>query len=174
MFQTSEFGKEKYCNFVIMKRILWILMLVSITAYPMRKKRAEKQIAKISIQHPDLIAQYCAQSYPPVERTTTTIEYRQGERDTIFQAEYVDCDTIYGTDRIIRVPYLVKTRDTLFYRDSVFVENKAEISRLKIERDNYFAETERLKNKAKNLLYGGFLVGALLVFVLAVWLKKIF
>lgn len=142
----------------------------------MTEKKASRRVAHLSVEYPTLLAQYCARTFPPVEKTTTTIEYRQGKNDTIWQAEYIDCDTIIGKDRVVKVPYpvIVPRRDTLIFRDSVFIENKAELSTLKIERDNYRAETEKLKERAKNLLLGGFCAGAGLVFVLGVWFKKIF
>lgn len=150
--------------------------MMVLTASCMTEKKASRRIAHLSVGHPTLLAQYCARTYPPVEKTTTTIEYRQGKNDTIWQAEYIDCDTIIGTDRVVKVPYpvIVPRRDTLIFRDSVFIENKAEISTLKLERDNYHAEVEKLKERAKNLLFGGFCAGAGLMFVLGVWFKKIY
>ena len=142
----------------------------------MTEKKAAKRMTYLAVSHPKVAANFCAQQYPPVEKTTTTIEYRQGKNDTIWQSEYVDCDTVIGENRIVKVPYPVhiKSRDTLVFRDSVFIENKAEISRLKIERDNYHADAEKYKQRAKNLLLGGILVGAGIVFVMLVMLKKPF
>lgn len=142
----------------------------------MTEKKASRRIAHLSVGHPSLLAQYCSRTFPPVEKTTTTIEYRQGKKDTIWQSEYVDCDTVIGENRIVKVPYpvIVPSRDTLVFRDSVFIENKAEISRIKIERDSYHAEAEKYQKRAKNLLLGGILVGAGIVFVMLVMLKKPF
>lgn len=153
-----------------------LLILILFFASCMTEKKAGKRVAHLSVEYPSLLATFCAQQYPPIERTSTTIEYRQGKKDTIWQSEYVDCDTVIGENRIVKIPYPVylPSRDTLIFRDSVFIENKAEISRLKIERDNYNAEAEKYRQRAKNLLLGGILVGAGIVFVMLVMLKKPF
>ena len=159
-----------------MRTLKILIIIVMFFTSCMTEKKAGRRVAHLSVEYPTLLAKYCARTFPPVEKTTTTIEYREGKNDTIWQAEYVDCDTIIGTDRVVKVPYpvVVPRRDTLIFRDSVFIENKAEISTLKLERDNYHAETERLKERSKKVMYGAFLFGAGLVFVLGVWFKKVF
>ena len=157
-------------------RNLILIIIVMFSASCMTEKKAGKRVAHLSVEYPSLLATFCAQQYPPFERTSTTIEYRQGKKDTIWQSEYVDCDTVIGENRIVKVAYpvIVPSRDTLVFRDSVFIENKAEISRLKIERDNYHAEAEKYQKRGKNLLLGGILVGAGIVFVMLVMLTKPF
>ena len=74
---------------------------------------AEKQLAKISVKRPELLAKTCGNFFPVKESTTRETIYVQGQRDTIWQSEFVDCDTVIGQDRVIRVPYVVRSRDTL-------------------------------------------------------------
>ena len=91
---------------------------------------AEKQIAKISVKRPELLAKTCGNFFPIKESTTREIQYVQGQRDTLWQSEFVDCDTIYGQDRVIRVPYIVKIRDTFKVVEVRTEENTARVNAL--------------------------------------------
>jgi len=89
----------------------------------MTEKKAERRMAHLAVGYPSVSAKLCSNYIK--ESHTTTIEYREGKRDTLWQAEYVDCDTVIGTDRIVKVPYPVylPSRDTIIFRDSIFQEN---------------------------------------------------
>jgi hypothetical protein len=91
---------------------------------------AEKQLAKISVKRPELLAKTCGNFFPIKESVTREIQYVQGQRDTLWQSEFVDCDTIYGQDRVIRVPYIVKIRDTFKMVEVRTEENTAQIESL--------------------------------------------
>jgi len=81
----------------------------------MTEKRATKKIARLGIQYPYSGATFCANAYPSRVEYKQTIEYKEGKHDTLWQAEYIDCDTVIGTNRIVKVPYpvIVPSRDTL-------------------------------------------------------------
>jgi hypothetical protein len=91
---------------------------------------AEKQLAKISVKRPELLAKTCGNFFPIKESVTKEIQYVQGQRDTLWQSEFVDCDTVIGQDRIIRVPYLIKIRDTFKMVEVRTEENTARVTAL--------------------------------------------
>jgi hypothetical protein len=106
-----------------MKKILIIALLFAGCT-------AEKQLAKISVKRPELLAKTCGNFFPIKESVTKEIQYVQGQRDTLWQSEYIDCDTIYGQDRVIRVPYIVKIRDTFKVVEVRTEENTARVTAL--------------------------------------------
>jgi hypothetical protein len=91
---------------------------------------AEKQLAKISVKRPELLAKTCGNFFPIKESVTKEIQYVQGQRDTLWQSEYIDCDTVIGQDRVIRVPYIVKIRDTFKVVEVRTEENTARVNAL--------------------------------------------
>ena len=91
---------------------------------------AEKQLAKISVKRPELLAKTCGNFFPIKESVTKEIQYVQGQRDTLWQSEFVDCDTIYGQDRIIRVPYVIRLHDTFKVVEVRTEENTARVNAL--------------------------------------------
>lgn len=91
---------------------------------------AEKQLAKISVKRPELLAKTCGNFFPVKESTTRETIYVQGERDTLWQSEYIDCDTVIGQDRILRVPYIIRSRDTLKVVEIRTEENTARVNAL--------------------------------------------
>lgn len=106
-----------------MKKILTIWVLALSLTSCMTEKKAARRMAHLSVGYPHVAAKLCANYIK--ESHTTTIEYKEGKHDTLWQSEYVDCDTVIGTDRIVRVPYpvIVPSRDTIIFRDSIFQEN---------------------------------------------------
>lgn len=91
---------------------------------------AEKQLAKISVKRPELLAKTCGNFFPIKESVTKEIQYVQGQRDTLWQSEFVDCDTIYGQDRIVRVPYVIRLHDTFKVVEVRTEENTARVTAL--------------------------------------------
>ncbi len=152
-----------------------ILLILSILAACNTEKRAIKQIAYIGQTRPNVAANYCASVYPARVETKSTIEYRKGNTDTLWQSLYVDCDTVIGETRIVKIPYPVNisTKDTLIYRDSVFTENTAKIEALKHEADKLQTKLIEAKKKAKNSLYGGLILGAMIVLAIFVIAKRL-
>ena len=106
---------------------------------------AERQLAKISVKRPELLAKTCGNFFPVKESTTKEIQYIKGERDTLWQSEYVDCDTVIGKDRILRVPYVIRSRDTLKVVEVRVEENTARVKAL--ETDLLQKETQLLSTK---------------------------
>lgn len=126
--------------------------MMVLTASCMTEKKAARRVAHLSVEYPNVAANLCANYIK--ESHTTTIEYREGKRDTLWQSEYVDCDTVIGTDRIVRVPYPVirPVRDTVIFRDSIFQENTKrvelmeqilKISTLQLEKSQNSLKTSR-------------------------------
>lgn len=153
--------------------LLFLIMAISLSAC-MTEKRATKKIAQLGIQYPYAGAQYCANSFPVRVEHTQTIEYREGKRDTLWQAEYIDCDTVIGQDRIVKVPYpvLVPSRDTLIFRDSIFIEKKDKLDICNRERMQAEEKAKLWKKRAnRNALYG-FLTGFVVYFVTSILIKR--
>lgn len=133
-------------------RIIYIIIMMVLTASCMTEKKAARRVAHLSVEYPNVAANLCANYIK--ESHTTTIEYREGKRDTLWQSEYVDCDTVIGTDRIVKVPYPVirPVRDTVIFRDSIFQENTKrvevmeqilKISTLQLEKTQNSLKTSR-------------------------------
>lgn len=126
--------------------------MMVLTASCMTEKKAARRITHLAVGYPSVAANLCANYIK--ESHTTTIEYREGKRDTLWQSEYVDCDTVIGTDRIVKVPYPVirPVRDTVIFRDSIFQENTKrvevmeqilKISTLQLEKTQNSLKTSR-------------------------------
>ena len=94
---------------------------------------AERQLAKISVKHPALLAKTCGNFFPVKESTIREIQYVQGQRDTLWQSEFVDCDTVIGQDRIIKVPYVIRLHDTLKVVEVRTEENTAKVKMKEFE-----------------------------------------
>jgi len=116
---------------------------------------AEKQLAKISVKRPELLAKTCGNFFPIKESVTREIQYVQGQRDTLWQSEFVDCDTIIGKDRIIRVPYLVNIRDTFKVVEVRTEENTARVTALEtnlLQKDEQLLDTKQALKNARGVL----------------------
>ena len=153
--------------------ILLLIMAISFSGC-MTEKRATKKIAQLGIQYPYAGAQYCANAYPVRVEHTQSIEYREGKRDTLWQAEYIDCDTVIGQDRIVKVPYpvAVGTRDTLIYRDSIFIEKKDKLDICNRDRLEAEERAKTWKKKAYRNTFYGFLAGFVAYFVTSILIKR--
>ena len=117
---------------------------------------AEKQLAKISVKRPELLAKTCGNFFPVKESTTRETIYVQGERDTIWQSEFVDCDTIIGKDRIVRVPYVIRSRDTLKVVEVRVEENTARVNALEtnlLEKEGQLLDTKQALKNTRGLLW---------------------
>lgn len=116
---------------------------------------ASRQLAKISVKHPELLAKTCGTFFPIKESTTKEIQYVQGERDTIWQSEFVDCDTIIGKDRIVRVPYVIHSMDTLKVVEVRVEENTAQVTALQsnlYEKEGQLLSTTQTLKNTRGLL----------------------
>lgn len=116
---------------------------------------AERQIAKISVKRPELLAKTCGNFFPVKESVTKEIQYVQGQRDTLWQSEYIDCDTIIGQDRIIRVPYLVNIRDTFKVVEVRVEENTARVNALEtnlLQTGEQLLDTKQALKNARGVL----------------------
>lgn len=116
---------------------------------------AEKQLAKISVKRPELLAKTCGNFFPIKESTTKEIQYIKGERDTIWQSEFVDCDTIIGKDRVLRVPYVIRSRDTLKVIEVRVEENTARVNALEtnlLDKEGQLQSTKQTLKNTRGLL----------------------
>jgi len=84
-----------------------LVMIAGIFTSCNTEKRGAMRLASLKTTRPKLVASFCGENYPVKESTTHTIEYRQGKHDTIWQNEYIDCDTVIGQNQVVRVPYPV-------------------------------------------------------------------
>lgn len=116
-----------------------IASLVSLTSC-YTPKRAGKDLAKVGVLYPQLLASYCEISYRPLQESYDSIYYLKGAElftDTIYS--YIDCDTVSDKDvvphNIVSVPCPVgiKVTDTV-----VKVRYRKEVN---------FAKEQRLQNE---------------------------
>lgn len=116
---------------------------------------AEKQLAKISVKRPELLAKTCGNFFPVKESTTRETIYVQGQRDTLWQSEYIDCDTVIGQDRIIRVPYVIRSMDTMKVVEVRVEENTARVNALEtnlLEKEGKLLSTKQTLKNTRGLL----------------------
>ena len=117
---------------------------------------AERQLAKISVKRPELLAKTCGNFFPVKESTTKEIQYIKGERDTLWQSEYIDCDTVIGQDRVIRVPYVIRSRDTLKVVEVRVEENTARVKAFEtnlLQKETQLLSTKQALKNTRGLLW---------------------
>jgi len=92
----------------------------------MTEKKARRTVATLKSEYPHVLASFCDVK----EKEVNTIQYIKGDRDTLWQYEYVDCDTVIGTDRIVKVPYpvYVPSVDSIIINNTKVVENKEQLN----------------------------------------------
>ena len=100
------------------KYFLFIILSACLSAC-MTENKARRRVATLKSEYPHVLASFCDVK----EKETNTIQYIKGDRDTLWQAEYVDCDTVIGSNRIVKVPYPVYVPSV----DSVIINNVKEI-----------------------------------------------
>lgn len=116
---------------------------------------AEKQLAKISVKRPELLAKTCGNFFPIKESTTRETIYVQGQRDTLWQSEYIDCDTVIGQDRIIRVPYVIRLHDTFKVVEVRTEENTARVTALEtnlLQKETQLLDTKQALKNTRGVL----------------------
>lgn len=152
-----------------MKKILFAVGLVLVGC------NAEKiAVKRLAVMPEKVKAEYCASRYPSLTEIRHEVEYRQGKNDTLWAAKYVDCDTIIGQDRVVKIPYAVQIRskDTLLIKETRIEQNKAQIEALTLSLNKYQAEAEMLRKKLPNAVYAGIFVGLVICFVLYLLFKR--
>lgn len=158
-----------------MKKILIFLavVLVSLTACN-TEKRASRRMSNLADGHPTVATSFCATRYPVKVETTHTIEFREGKTDTLWQAEYIDCDTVIGETRIVKVPYPVQicSKDTIIERTTEVQENTAKIEALERKNAQAEASAKHYKKRATRNAFWGVISGILLTFVSKLIIKR--
>lgn len=131
-------------------------------------------LKRLALMPEKIKAEYCASRYPPLVEVRKEVEFREGKTDTLWRSEYIDCDTVIGETRLVKVPYAVQIRskDTLLVREVQITENKAKIDALTISLNKYQAEAEQLRKRMPNAVYAGIFVGLVISFVLYLLFKR--
>lgn len=152
-----------------MRKILFVLavLLTGCNAQKVAVKR-------LAIMPENVKAEYCASRYPTLTEVRHEVEYREGKTDTLWRSEYVDCDTVIGETRIVKVPYAVqiRSRDSVIVREVRIEQNKAQIEALTMSLNKSLAEVEFLRKKMPQAVYAGILVGFVICFVLYLLFKR--
>jgi len=141
-------------------------MAISLTACN-TEKRGATRLARLKMSHPTLVASFCGEMFPVKVETTHTIEYKEGKTDTLWRNEYVDCDTVIGETRIVKIPYPVQIRskDTIIERTLEIQENTAKIDKLERKNAQAEASANHYKKRSKTNAFWGVISGILLTFV---------
>ena len=149
-----------------MKRIHILPILILLSSCT-----TEKRAVSYFSSHPDVAASFCGRWFPIKTETVKTVEFKEGKTDTLWSYEYIDCDTVIGETRVVKVPYPVqiKSRDTVFQKE-VRIEEKTEYKDLYIKST---AKFEQLKQQRSKLVLGGILIGFIGAMVFGILLKKI-
>lgn len=104
------------------------------------ERRATKQLAKIQVHHPIVVARICSRNYPPIERIKDSIVYKQGEPYEELVYVDADCDSILKSSdktiiKCIKVPCpttIIQTDTLLVYKEKQVV-NRAKVATLEHE-----------------------------------------
>ena len=132
-----------------MKKYLLVLLLFVTSC--MTENKARRRVATLKSEYPHVLASFCDVK----EKETNTIQYIKGERDTLWQAEYVDCDTVIGTDQIVKVPYpvIMPSVDSVIIINEKVIENKEQINALNAKLSETTYKLHKAENNTKYLLW---------------------
>lgn len=157
-----------------MKKILIIWVLVLSISSCNTEKRGANRLARLKMSQPTLVASFCGDMFPVKVETKHTIEFREGKTDTLWQAEYIDCDTVIGETRIVKVPYPVQilSKDTIIKRTIEVQENTAKIEALESKNAQAEASAKHYKKRATRNAFWGVISGILLTFVSKLIIKR--
>lgn len=153
-----------------MKYLLIILLLAGCYS----PKNARKQVAKVDINYPDLLVQYCRDKFPVIERIV------KGDSvfvtDTLTDLVFIPSDTVTVNDTVRIIKTLpgktITVTNTITRVDTVHKENTAALAACAIARDgaiklaNDNAATAA-KFKKRSTIYGFILLG--LIIAIGVW-----
>jgi len=152
-----------------MRNILFVLAVL------LTGCNAEKiAVKRLAIMPEKVKAEYCASRYPSLTEIRHEVEFREGKTDTLWRSEYVDCDTVIGQDRVVKIPYAVqiRSRDSVIVREVRIEQNKAQIEALTLTLNKSLAEAETLRKKLPQGVYAGIFVGLVICFVLYLLFKR--
>jgi len=122
-------------------------------------------VATLKSEYPHVLASFCDVK----EKETNTIQYIKGDRDTLWQAEYVDCDTVIGSDRIVKVSYpvYVPSVDSIIINNTKVVENKEQLNAVIAKLTDTTYKLYNAENMNKQLKWAlGILVAINAIFVI--------
>lgn len=121
-------------------------------------KKAQKDVAKISVTHPEVLAKYCADKFPVVET------FLPGDTiivtDTVFNSINIISDTVTTLDTVritktVTLPGKTITK-TVTVTDTIVKENTAQLKVCELERGKMVdllassnAESDKWQGKAK-------------------------
>ena len=146
------------------KYFLFIILSACLSAC-MTEKKARRTVATLKSEYPHVLASFCDVK----EKETNTIQYIKGDRDTLWQAEYVDCDTVIGSDRIVKVPYpvYVPSVDSIIINNTKVVENKEQLNAVIAKLTDTTYKLYNAENRNKQLKWAlGILVAINAIFVI--------
>lgn len=152
-----------------MRKIMFVLAVALVGC------NAEKiAVKRLAIMPEKVKAEYCASRYPSLTEIRHEVEYKEGKTDTLWRSEYVDCDTVIGQDRVVKIPYAVqiRSRDSVIVREVRIEQNKAQIEALTLSLNKSLAEAETLRKRLPNAVYAGIFVGLVICFVLYLLFKR--
>lgn len=114
--------------------------------------KANRRMIKIHTHYPEILAAFCAQTYPPIEYVRDSIVYRAGKE--IISYAYIDCDTVRGTKATkFKIPCPGNTRvDTVWHYKEKQAVNKAAIAVLENKLTDALHKNAVLRNTNKILL----------------------
>jgi hypothetical protein len=158
-----------------MKKITTFLLAVIISLSACNtEKRAVKRLARLKTEQPTLVASFCGEMFPIKTETKHTIEYREGKTDTIWQNEYIDCDTVIGETRVVKVPYPVqiRTKDTIVMKTIEVQENTAKNEAYERRAIQAEERAKHYKKRATRNAFWGVISGMLLTIVSQFIIKR--
>ena len=132
-------------------RIIYIIIMTVLVASCMTENKARRRVATLKSEYPHVLASFCDVK----EKETNTIQYIKGDRDTLWQSEYVDCDTVIGENRIVKIPYpvYVPSVDSVIINNVTVVENKEALNSVQSKLTDTTYKLYKAENSIKNLLW---------------------
>lgn len=117
------------------KKIITYLVLIAVLASIVfllnscnTLRQSQTRLFKVDRDHPELLAEYCAEKYPVTEDSTVSIKIIKGDTIKEMDTLYVDCDKVKDSIiKIIKVPYVktISNTDTVERTVTVTKENTA-------------------------------------------------
>ena len=130
--------------------------------------RAQKQVMKAQLKHPEVVASFCAGIYPPATMRRDSLVYRQG--NTVYlpaDTVQVNCDTVYN-NRIVKLPCPPATLrvDTIRQYTERQVENTARVAALQLSQQELQHRYEKQQWHTRLLLWWALAATALLAIII--------
>ena len=133
-------------NTKFFKQIIVLFLLISMSSCKLTEQMAKRQIGRIMVEFPSVLALPCATMFPPIVSEKERIKIVKG--DTVINTDtvIVDCADEKNIGQKIKIEKVEKVIiDTVFFEKIKTVENKAKVEVLEQEKSKESKKTNFYK-----------------------------